>query len=184
MSASSTTLTVSDLIGLAIGAAARNENEQAIELCKRALEVSPRASQAHYLLGAQYAQIGMFERAMDEIRTALEIQPELHEARFQLGLLLLTEARVPEAIDAWHDLEELPETYSLRQFQQGLRQMAEDRFVEAISSLEAGMAMNRTNAALNADMARVIEEMRRAGEDPPLPGPAAPHILLTAYESK
>src|SRR4051794_32037337 len=102
-------LDADELLQLAIGASQKDDHETAIINLKRALEISPNHAKAHYFLGAEHAQIGLFERAIKEREKAFSIDPDLITAVFQLGLLYMTSGQVDKAVHAWAPLETLGE---------------------------------------------------------------------------
>ena len=80
---------------LALQAGAANEAGSAIAYLKEAVARPDATAQAHYLLGAEYAQLGMFDRAAGEMEAALALDQTLYTARLQLGLLCLRSAASP-----------------------------------------------------------------------------------------
>lgn len=172
---------VSTLTREALAASARSDAETAIGLLKRAIEIEDRAPVPHYLLGAEYAQIGLYDRAIDEMTQAVRCDPQLAPARFQLGLLHLTGGDAASAEAVWAPLESLPESDPLRIFQRGLVAMAYDRFDDARALLEAGIAVNDSNEALNADMRKVLAAMAQAGEEQAGTLAGSEHVLLSTY---
>jgi hypothetical protein len=61
----------------------------------------------------------------------------------------------------------------------GLLHLARDEFVECVRCLRAGMAANRSIAALNDDMQRIVDQAQALMS--PNDEPAAGHLLLNAY---
>ena len=102
-------LDAEELLHLAIAASDRDQPERAIELLKRAIAADPSDARAHHLLGAEHAQLGLFDRAAEEMQRAIELDPQLDAARFQLGLLQLS-SRQPQSAEAtWQALGRLGE---------------------------------------------------------------------------
>jgi tetratricopeptide (TPR) repeat protein len=179
-----------ELLHLAIEASNKQRHGDAIEYLKRAIAQSASNFNAHFLLGAEYAQIGLVERALEDFNRALKIEPNLFPARFQLGLLLLCNARVQEALDAWKPLEALDAANPYRHFASGLASLARDEFDACTKSLLRGIELNRSNPALNTDMQRVLDEIK-AKTGPGAPPPAAGadqaqpgQLLLSAYTKR
>lgn len=179
---------VQDLTRLALAASAQNDAEAAIGYLKQATELDAGAAIPRYLLGAEYAQIGIIDRAIAEMTLAVECDPQLATARFQLGLLQLTSAQVAEAAATWGPLEALGEVHPLRLFAAGLLQMAQDRFAEAKFLIAEGIERNADNAALNVDMLKVIERIERVergNSHPPRDdAPPGDHVLVSAYKTR
>lgn len=122
----------------------------------------PGNGQLRYLLGAQLAQDGHYERAVTELKHAIELQPDLHTARFQLGLLHVTLAQPVAASAVWAPLEKLEDGAALRLFKGGLEALLRDDFGNCIRLLESGIRANTSNAPLNRDMGLVVSKARAA----------------------
>lgn len=176
---------VQQLTSLALAASARNDSEAAISHLKHAIAADGADAVPHFLLGAEYAQIGLVDRALEEFTRAVESNPNLHTARFQLGLLLLTSGRVDEAASAWQPLDALEERDPLRLFRDGMLRLVQDDFDAARVALAAGVESATGNPALAADMRKVIERIDAArGAEAAAPDAAAGHVLVSAYRER
>jgi len=161
-------LDADELLQLCLRAAAENRHEDAIAYLKRALAVKPRDGRLHYMLAAEHAQIGLYDRAAEEMAKAVELDPSLVTAHFQLGLLHLTSGRVPQAESAWRPLDKLGLDHFLHLFKTGMLHLVRDEFKECESCLERGIKANNFNEALNVDMRRVLHEVQeRMGKQQP-----------------
>jgi tetratricopeptide (TPR) repeat protein len=160
MENSATRLDADELLHLALDASNKDNPESAITYLKRALDLEPADARVHYLLGAEHAQIGMYDKAAEEMAHAVSLNPQLYTAHFQLGLLHLTSGRTEEALHAWTALDALDENNFLFIFKCGLSHLIRDEFQACIECLERGIAANTVNPALNNDMLRVISEVR------------------------
>src|SRR5258706_778476 len=118
-------------------------------------------AEPQYLLGAEYAGMGLYDRAVSEMQAALARKPELAAARFQLGVLFLTRAGVEEAAATWGLLDMLPHEHPLYLFKSGLLHLIQEQFDKAAILLKEGIAANTENPALNRDMQLVLEEISR-----------------------
>jgi len=171
-----------DLTGRALAASARGESEEAIACLKRAAEADARAGAPRYLLGAEYAQLGLYDRAIEEMSRAVEIEPALGTARLQLGLLHLTSGRVAEALEAWEPLAQLSEEDPLRWFQAGLSCLAADRLADARAFLEGGIQRNPANPPLNRDMEKIIAQLVSNGRaESAADATSGEHVLVSGY---
>lgn len=196
MTASATTgLDAEELLHLALAASNRNEAERAIALLKQAIDVDPGHAKAHYMLGAEHAQIGLFDRAMEEMQRAIVLDPELDAARFQLGLLQLTSKQVEAAQATWQPLERLGAEHYFVLFKTGLEHLARDEFDACLQCLRRGIASNQANGPLNVDMERMAKQVQalvdqqssgpggggdaEAADDAASGGSA--HLLVNAY---
>src|SRR5262245_37464382 len=148
-----------ELLHLALEAMRKDQHGPAIEYLKEALEKSPKSYQAAYLLAAEYAQIGLTDRAIESFNQALSLQPSLAAARFQLGLLLLCNGRVPESIGALEPLEQLPDADAHHPFGAGLIQLCRDEFDACKTSFKRGMELNTANPALNSDVQKILDRI-------------------------
>ena len=178
-------LDAEELLHLGLHATKNNDPQGAIEHLKRCIEADPLHSRAMYLLGALYAQIGMYDRASNHLRQAVELNPQEFTAIFQLGLLHLTSGEAGQAASVWSALDALDGQHFLYLFKSGMLALAADRFAECIDLLDRGIAANTANDALNDDMRRV-----RAAAAAALAGGAAAedaeasanHIVLSGYQ--
>lgn len=191
MTSPSATLDADELLHLAVAASDRDQTDQAIGFLKRAIDVAPDHAKAHYLLGAEHAQIGMFERAIDDMRRAVALDRELDAARFQLGLLLLTSRQPQAAQETWVELDRLGSEHHYVLFKTGLLHLARDEFVECLRRLRAGMAANQMNAPLNADMQKIVDQVETLlSQQTPVPqidtsdDKPGGHLFLDAYTGR
>lgn len=183
-------LDADELLHLAVCAIEGGDHETAIVRLKRCLASEPARAQAHYLLGAEYAAIGMSARAVERIGRAVELEPAMHVARFQLGMLLVVAGRVDDAELAWAPLDALGEAHPLFLFKTGVIHMLGDRFVEARQCLRAGIERNTVVDVLNRDMASLLARIDAmdaqvaSADQAPAPENTAQHIGVSAYHGR
>lgn len=179
-----------ELQQLAINASAGGDSASAIAFLKEAVARVDATGIAHYLLGAEYAQIKMYERAMGEMEAAIALDPALSTARLQLGLLWLGANQPQRAAEVLQALDELAEGDPLRQFGAGLRHLVKEELADALRCLAAGVQLNTANPALNHDMHSIMHQIELAqggaaaaapADAPEAPAEDSPHILLSAY---
>lgn len=200
-------LSQSELLALALEASRRDDAGHALAYLKEASIRADASPQALFMLGSEYAQLGMMDEAKASMERAVEVGPQLAIARFQLGMLHVTSGDVDAARAAWAPLSMLaadhPQAY-LETFHRGMLHLVVDEFDAAIAALNAGLAKNRENEALNNDMRRVIDaiehlpgrspepsapETAQPRADTPALAPAAAeeadvepsHLFITAY---
>jgi Flp pilus assembly protein TadD len=182
------TLDNDELLHLAIEATQTGRHGEAIQYLKEAMARSDGNAKTLFLLGAEHAQIGLFDRAVEDMTGALKLDPDLVPARFQLGLLHLVRGKPAEAVAVWKGLDSLPDTDPYLHFKRGLESLAQDDFARCKESLSKGLALNLSNAPLNRDMQRILDEVaaRQAPppDGPPAAGEQSPHVLLSAYTRK
>jgi tetratricopeptide (TPR) repeat protein len=164
-----------ELLHLGIEASSRNDHGAAIGYLKQALDL-PEGSAAMsgdyakylYMLGAEYAQIGMMDRAQEYMSKALDMAPDLHTARFQLGLLHITCAQPAQALSVLAPLATLPEESAFHHFGAGLQFLIQDQLASCRESLKRGIELNSAssvpNLALNADMNKLLNALDENGD--------------------
>jgi tetratricopeptide (TPR) repeat protein len=159
-----------ELLHLALEASGRDDHGTAITYLKQAIELSDgNASMSSeyakylYMLGAEYAQIGMMERAQDHMGQAIDMDPELHTARFQLGLLQITQGNTQAAAEVLLPLEALPTTAALHHFGKGLLCLIREELTPCREALLHGIELNSAsstpNLALNRDMQMLLQSL-------------------------
>ena len=151
----------------------------------------------HFLKGSVLAGLQRYTDARVAMARSIEIAPDFALARFQLGFLDLTSGRALDAIGVWSPLLLLSENEPLRVLAEGLINLAADNFSETRRLLQKGMALNRDNPLINADMQLILDEIankpdssesaRLAQKQKPEEEPAqvsAAHQLLQQYQIK
>jgi Flp pilus assembly protein TadD len=180
-----------ELLHLALLASKQNKHEESISLLKRAQNKAPKEGKIYYLLGAEHAQIGLYDRAAEEMTKAVALDPQLHTASFQLGLLHITSGRIDAATQAWQPLDALGGENPLFLFKTGMLHLVRDEFEQCATLLKKGMRLNYSNESLNQDMQRILLDVEKhlaavqaTAGNPPASKPgegAAKHVLLSAY---
>lgn len=173
---------------LAINAMARDEHHAALNYIKEVLALEPHNANALYLLGAEHAELGLYDRAIEEIEQALRIDPNIEMARFQLGLLYLKAGQVDGAIQAFTHLAAHAQTDSLRSYAAGLVALCKDDIAVAREKLALGLSGDNNNLALKKDMQELLNKLLDGAavinqqESPEDSAPAS--IYLGAYGTK
>jgi Flp pilus assembly protein TadD len=183
-------LDAEELFTLGVRASRANDDGAALAYLKLAAAKDPSHAEAHWLLGAEYASVGMPDRARPALQRAVELKPELHTARFQWGLLQLTSGLVDEAQAIWKPLDLLADEDPLRLFKTGLLLMVQDHFDEALQMVEQAMNTPSVEAAMRADMAMVVDQIKEkknaapatAVEQAAKEALAESHFALSAYQ--
>jgi tetratricopeptide (TPR) repeat protein len=182
-------LDAEELLHLALHATKNNDPQAAIEHLKGCLEQQPANAKALYLLGALYAQIGMYPRAKEFLQQAVSLDPHEYTAVFQLGLLHLTSGEIEAARTAWRALDTLEADHYFQLFKSGMLALVEDRFDDCVDLIERGIRANLVNEALNSDMLRIkvsAEVALRGSENAESPDEqsmrAANHLVLSGYQ--
>lgn len=173
-----------EYLHLAIEAVRRCDHGAALGYLKEGGGHYPDDARIAYMLGAEYAQIGLMDRAEAEMSRAIEVDPTLYTACFQLGLLQLTQAKVDAATDTWCGLDALPAGHALRLFRDGLQALAADRNSEARNLIQSGLSTNDFSPDLNRDMENLLARIPDdSADDTAEPPEASGHVWLNAYQN-
>lgn len=180
-----------ELFHLALHAVGQNQHTEAIQLLKFALERSPDDARLCYLLGVEYAQIELYDRAIEQLEQAVKQDPQLKMAAFQLGLLYLTQGSPEQAVEAWKVIDTVDSHDPVRLFRDGLQHLIRDEFNPCRDLLTRGIQANHAIPALNTDMQRILAqldvlEMANASATPAANGTttsnlAAGSVFIRAY---
>lgn len=160
------TQSTDQLLARATQAMLDGQDAESLALLGALLEQDPACAQAHYLLGAQQAQLGELGVAEQEFTRALRLAPGLVMARFQMGQLLLVTARNSEAVQMLMPLSESVDG-AIGAYASALISIANDHIELAISQLQMGLAQPQPLAALQVDMqrlARMLSEGQQTAE--------------------
>lgn len=184
------TLDQRELIHVALDAIKRQDGGTALACLKEATARPDSTAVSHFLLGSQYAQLQIPDRAVEEFEAAIAMDPGLAIARFQLGLLFLSSGNAERAKDVLTPLTASGENAALAHFANGLLHLMRDEFSETVHHLSEGIRLNTENAPLNSDMQKIIDEIaklaphqsdaeKRIEEEP-----SGQHLLISAYTGK
>jgi len=189
-------LTQSELLALAVEATRRGDSAHSMAYLKSAAERGDASAEALFLLGSEYAQVGLIGDARGCLERAVGLAPDYAIARFQLGLLYLTSGQPEPALETWAPLDRLeashPQAAYLGAFHRGLRHLVKDEFPSAAQHLAQGIELNQDNPALNANMQRMLDEVRGliartpaiaegSAADADADEEPASHLLINAY---
>lgn len=183
-----------ELFQTALSASAGGDGDKAIACLTEAAGRPDATAMAHYLLGAEHAQVQQYDKAIAAMEAALALDPALHVARLQLGMLYLGARDEVRGGEALAPLERLDGFHPLRHFAKGLLLLTRGEPAAALAALEEGIGLNFDLPALNEDMRRVAREIVQQGlaaaaDDRPEPTAVpvaeegAQHVLLSAYTS-
>lgn len=152
-------LDAKEYLHLAINAMARDEHHAALNYIKEVLELEPHNANALYLLGAEHAELGLYDRAVEEIEQALRIDPNIEMARFQLGLLYLKASKLDNAAQAFAHLATHAQADSLRAYAAGLVALCQEEITVAREKLALGLSGENNNPALKKDMQELLNKL-------------------------
>lgn len=182
-----------ELLHLAMAAINAEQHPQAMALLKQGRQQDPDNALLLYLLAAEYAQVGMFDRAMAGMEAALALEPDLQMARLQLGLLYTARDRLTDARPLFERLRELSAEDALHWFGTGLLALLDEKPEDCRTALEKGISLNQSNPSLSADMQRILMQLWQDASPPAAQGTgdkaqakaqsAANNLYLSRYGS-
>lgn len=158
---SSGQLDTEELFHLAVLDSQTGRHDEAIKKLKEALAHSPDHAKANYFLGAEYAEIGLFERALEVMGRAVRLDPSLVTAHFQLGQIHYAMGNIAAAKECWQPLDSEGQVGGLQAFKNALLHIADGDHTQAIETLDRGIALAPENPALVLDMQRVKANVER-----------------------
>lgn len=184
MTISTPALQADEYLRIALEAVRQKDHRQAIVCLKEGVLAYQEDARLIYLLGAEYAQIGMPEQADELMAKALTLNPSMHAARFQLGLLRMTAGKPDSARETWKEFDVLPKEHAFRLFRDALEALACDDLSQALAMLEQGILANDFSVDLNQDMVALAQRIREtiSPVEPEINTAAASsHVLLHGY---
>ncbi|ALN84746.1 tetratricopeptide repeat family protein [Lysobacter capsici] len=152
-----------ELLRLALDAINNGRDADSLVMLKTLLERDPKHVYAQYLLAAQHAQLGMFERAEAGFRAAVAGAPDLAIARFQLGQLLVMKGTIEEATQMLAPLADRGD--ALAAYARALVAAANEDAPTAVRELDQGLALPQEIPALAGDMQRLRDRLSVQGAD-------------------
>jgi len=159
MKNTSPAINIDEILHLAIQASQEKRHDESISLLEQAIKNAPTIAKLYYMLGAEHAEVGLYDQAIIDLQKAVELDTSLDTAHFQLGLLQMTAGKVTEAEKAWAPLDHLGVNHYLCQFKNGLLHLMHNEIDFCIESLGKGVTSNLENPTLNADMRRILQEL-------------------------
>lgn len=176
-------LEANEYLHLAIHASQENNHHAALDYLERALKLEPDNPGVRYFQAAEYAELGLFPRAILCMTEVLELDPGMDLARFQLGLLHLQQQGPEQARDAFESLLANGTDASLKTFADAYLSLIDEDTATAIDKLERGLAICE-NLPLKGDMTRVLATLKPDATSPiiaPLPAEDSAPVFLGAY---
>ena len=150
-----------ETLKLAIHASEHGDTHAAIRYLTELLSEDPEHGAASYFLAMQYAEIGLFERAITTLQHALSIHPTFDVGQFQLGLLYLQTNQTELAEQQFSTLSITSHDPALTAFSKGYLYLFKEMHAEAIHHLQEGVVVC-SNDALSGDIKRVIRQIEDA----------------------
>ena len=175
-----------ELFRLAVLDMRQNRHEDAIGRLKRLIALEPGNAGAYCLLGAEHAELGMFDRAAVELAKAISLDPKLAVAHFQLGLIHYLQNDAAAAERIWQALQGLPGSEALNIFTRALLLARRGAAQEALAEIDRALAAQPTEA-LVGDMTRIRQsleaQLRAPAHSNAAPKGEGQHALLSNYSA-
>lgn len=130
----------------------------------RLLVAFPDDPRLHFMRGSVLAGQKEPIAAYAAMSRAVELAPDYAIARYQLGFFELTSGEAERALSTWGPLLMRERDDYLRVFVEGMTFMIRDEFDRATERFEKGLALNRENEPLNADIRLLMGEVRKLAE--------------------
>lgn len=146
-----------ELLQLAITSGKRNDSASTLAYLKEAVSREDASANAYFLLGAEYAEIGLYERAREAMEAAVKLDPNMPLARFQLALLLIAGNDVASAEPL---LQGLTTEAGLADFAEGLLHLIREEFDASLARIAQGM-QNSNNQPLNNNMQAIANAINQ-----------------------
>jgi predicted Zn-dependent protease len=178
-------LDAEELFHVSLSAMQHGRDGEALEALKRLLALEPGQLQAQHLLGAQYAQLGMFARAETTWRALLAAAPDFDAARFQLGRLVMLNGDAGAVQNVLAPLVE--RTDDLGWYAQAVVAASRNDTGAVERALGKGLACEQSNPGVAGDMRQWLQRLREQGGQPEAPvsnstpAPEAASMLLSGY---
>ncbi len=150
---------------LALNAISEKAHDRAIDHLKE-ITSGEYYSRAVYLLGAEYAEIGMYDRAKQSFQSIIDVEPLKEMVRLQKSLLHIFLDEQHEARLCLGQLVEVRNEASfIYWFAQGMLVSLDSQNQKAIECLKKGVELNKVNEPLNDDMRKYIERLSVSSPD-------------------
>ena len=167
-----------ELMFVALDAVNHGRFGEGLAVLKTLLQREPDHANARYLLAAQHAQLGLFERAETEFRTLLETSPGFIVARFQLGQLLLMREAMAEAKAVLSPL--VVGEDALAAYARALCAFADGEHATVLRELDTGLQLPQAVPTLATDMQALRARLTEAGAPPPHDEPVQDGVASSA----
>lgn len=154
-------LDAEEYLHLAINATKTNEHHSALEYLHKSLELEPDNAGAIFLMAAEHAELGLYDRAIEGMQKALEIAPDLEMARYQLGLLFMQQGRIDESKDVWDYLSENADDKAIEILAKGLMKLDEES-KEGLDLIREATETETSNAFLRESINKIYDNLTQS----------------------
>lgn len=151
-------LDAEEYLHLAINATQSGQHHAALEYLHKSLEQEPANAKAQFLLAAEHAELGLYDRAIDGMKAVLALAPEMEMARYQLVLLYMQQSLLEEATSIWEFFSESAVDEAIKLLARGLLIMDED-YETGMALIDEAVATGTSNAFLHQSITRIRDNL-------------------------
>lgn len=151
-------LDAEEYLYLAINASKSGNHHASMEYLHKCIEMEPQNPQAIYLLAAEHAELGLFERAISGMETALAIDPGMDMASFQLGMLYSRNGQNDKAAELWTRIKEGSPDAALQMHSSAMLELLAENYQDALVYIKKGLMYEGDNPALGEMMRNLMVE--------------------------
>ncbi len=155
-------LDAKEYLHLAVNASVESDHLRAMECLKKCLELESDNAYANYLLGAEYAEVGMLDRAIESMEVAVGLDSELEMATYQLGMLYFQTGNAEQARKQFDLLAKGSEVKCLEPYARGLLFILDGELQQAKSAIQEGQSVDDQGSALQQSMAQMLQAVDQA----------------------
>ncbi len=149
-----------ELLHFGIYASKTKRSDVAIQYLKRLVDIEPNNYDGLFLLGSEYAEVGLFEEGINAMKQVIESVEDAHLVRFQLAMLYVTTGLNDKALKQFQVLSDLPGDNALSIFSAGLTAIIQEEKQQGIALLEKGLTLPSNNDALSQNMSKMLEKIK------------------------
>lgn len=153
-----------EYLHLAIHATQTNQHHAALEYLHKSLELSPENPIAIFLLSAEYAELGLYNRAIAGMEKTIELDPNIEMAFYQLALLYMQQGLVEKCPPLWEHLKEESQEACVRLFSEGMLLLDENK-EEAVSLIIKASETPTSNTFLQKSIESIRNNIVAATND-------------------
>jgi len=135
--------------------------EEGQKLGLRAVEMVPSDAEAHFVLGANVAELGLIDKAIRHFRQALHIRPDYTKAHSNLGDALAKQGRYDEAISQYRQALKIDPNYSHAHGNLGVAMSAKGELDEAVGHFRRALQIEPGYTEAHNSLGTVLAALGR-----------------------
>lgn len=153
-----TMLDSKEYLHLAIHATQQGLHHFAMEYLYKVLDKEPENAAAIFLLAAEHAELGLYDRAIEGMLKCISLSPEIEMAHYQLALLYIQKNEQEKAFPLWQHLAENANDESIKLFSRGIT-IVEKSKNNALEYIDQAIETSRNNQFLQKSMRSIRENI-------------------------